>query len=169
MTIYTHSLPVQALDALLEALDLPLDALDDLLCRLDVEPPDLAEQIVDAVERLVGRGLEESPYATTVTAVRQVLTHAREPALPAFAPNAFLQAEMTGLSRQNKSPGDRSRAASASGGCAARTRVGRARLGPPRGASVMITDAIAVTLLVIDTLRDLGINSVIGGSLASAA
>jgi hypothetical protein len=33
----------------------------------------------------------------------------------------------------------------------------------------MITDSITITLLVIDTLRDLGINSVIGGSLASAA
>ncbi len=102
MTIYTHSLPVQALDALLEALDLPLDGrdwtltvtvLDDLFADLDEEPPDLAQQIVDAVEKFTGLGLEEAPYAGAVAAVRQVLTKARGPAFPAFAPDAFLEAQ----------------------------------------------------------------------------
>ena len=102
MTTYTHSLPVQALDALLDAIDLPLDGqewalalavLDDLFADLADEPPNLAEQIVDTLEKFVGLGLEEAPYATAVTAVRQVLAQARGPALPVFAPDAFLEAE----------------------------------------------------------------------------
>ena len=102
MTTYTHSLPVQALDALLEALDLPLDGrdwtltlavLDDLFTGLDDEPPNLAEQIVEAVEKFVGLGLEEAPYAAAVAAVRRVLAQAHGPAWPAFEPDAFLEAE----------------------------------------------------------------------------
>ena len=102
MTTYTHSLQVKALDAMLAAVDLPLDGrewaltlnvLADLLNGLAEEPPDLAEQIVDAVEKFTGLGLEEAPYAGAVAAVRQVLTKARGPAWPTFAPDAFLEAE----------------------------------------------------------------------------
>lgn len=102
MTTYTHNLQVQALDAMLAAIDLPLDGhewaltldvLADLLNGLAEEPPDLAEQIVDAVEKFVGLGLEEAPYAAAVAAVRQVLAQARGLAFPAFAPDAFLEAE----------------------------------------------------------------------------
>ena len=102
MTIYTHSLPVQALEALLAALDLPLDGrewalalavLDDLFAGLDDEPPNLAEQIVDAIEKFVGLGLEEIPYATAVAAIQRVLAKARGLAWPTFAPDAFLEAQ----------------------------------------------------------------------------
>jgi hypothetical protein len=67
--------------------------LDDLFADLDEEPPDLAEQIVDAVEKFTGPGLEEAPYAAAVAASRRVLTQARGPAWPTFVPDAFLEAE----------------------------------------------------------------------------
>ena len=97
MTIYTYSPDTRALDAILEALDLPLDeqewalaldALRELLADLEGEPPDLAEQLVSAVEKGVGLGLEDAPFAAAVAAVRRVLA----PAWSAPAPDAFLEA-----------------------------------------------------------------------------
>lgn len=97
MTTYTYSPDTQALDALLEALDLPLDeqewalaldALREIAASFEAEPPDLAEQLVGAVEKGVGLGLEDAPFAAAVAAVRRVLA----PARPAPAPDAFLEA-----------------------------------------------------------------------------
>ncbi len=97
MTTYTYSPDTRALDTILEALDLPLDeqeralaldALRELLAGLEDEPHDLAEQLVSAVEKGVGLGLEDAPFAAAVAAVRRVLA----PAWPAPAPDAFLEA-----------------------------------------------------------------------------